>query len=83
MLTNTRRAGRAAAARRALVGTAAGACVALLTAGPASARMEAPQDTGDQAAHAEMAAAAFPTRVTRTRVAGLYGVKVDGGWLLR
>ena len=78
-----RRAPQTSRTRLTVSGAAALASVALLTAGPAQARIETPQDTGDQAEPNAASAAAFPARVTRTRVVGLYGVKVDGGWLLR
>lgn len=74
---------RRSAARLALVCAAALASVTLLTTGPAQARIETPLDTGGQAEPNTASATASPARVTRTRVAGLYGVKVDGGWLLR
>jgi hypothetical protein len=59
---------------RALACTAALASVTLLTAGPAQARVETPQDTPGHAA---------PVDAGPTRVAGLYGIHVEGGWLLR
>jgi hypothetical protein len=82
MLTNTEQQGRpqssrvpGAAWRLALTCTATVA-LAVPTTGPAQARVETPQDTPS-------ASAAAAKKVVPTRVAGLYGVKVDGGWLLR
>ena len=76
------------AARLALAGTIALASVALLVTGPAQARIETPPDTGgravpDTASGTAPGAAAVPAKVSPTRVAGLYGIHVDGGWLLR
>ncbi|HET6560405.1 MAG TPA: hypothetical protein VFG72_00880 [Marmoricola sp.] len=75
--TQTSTAGRGqrgSVSRLALVCTVTVASVAVLTAGPAHARVETPQDTGGRAVQAD---------VSPTRVAGLYGVHVNGGWLLR
>ncbi len=77
---------RRGAARLALVCAAALASVTLLTVGPAHARIETPLDTGGRAvpnADPGMSDVVAAGEVTRTRVTGLYGVKVDGGWLLR
>lgn len=76
------------AVRLALACTVAPALVALLVTGPAQARIETPLDSGDQAvsvtaAGTVLAATAVPAKVSPTRVAGLYGIHVDGGWLLR
>lgn len=65
---------RSRSVRLALAGTVTLATVVVLTAGPAHARVETPQDTGGRVA---------PSHVSPTRVAGLSGVHVDGGWLLR
>jgi hypothetical protein len=74
---------RRGAMRLWLVCAAVLALVALLATGPAMARIETSTDTGSHAAPSDASAVAAPARVTRTRVAGLYGVKVQGGWLLR
>ena len=72
-------------AARVLVCAAALTSVTLLTVGPAQARIENPLDTGGRAgpdADAGMSEVASG-KVTSTRITGLYGVKVGGGWLLR
>lgn len=77
---------RRGAARLALVCAASLASVALLTTGPAQARIETPLDTGGRAvtnADSGMSDVVAHGRVTPTRLTGLYGVKVGGGWLLR
>jgi hypothetical protein len=81
MHTNTNQPSgtRAVAARRspvrlALAGVVTLTTVAVLAPAPAQARVETPQDTGGRAASAQ---------VSPTRVAGLSGIHVDGGWLLR
>lgn len=61
---------------RLVVTCAAATVLALPMTGPAQARVETPEDTPG-------AAVAKATKVVPTRVAGLYGVKVDGGWMLR
>jgi hypothetical protein len=76
--------GRRRTADLALACTAALASVALLTTGPAQARTESPLDTGGRAVLGTFQAAAVgPVAVSVAHVAGLYGVHVDGGWLLR
>jgi len=95
MLTNTlqliRSQGggpRSRAARPALAGMVALTSVVLMTTGPAHARIETPADTGgsavlDTASAALRAAAVLSAEVPSTRVTGLYGIHVGGGWLLR
>ena len=65
---------------------AALASVTFLATGPAQARIETPLDTGGRAGanvDSGMSDVVASGKVTPTRVTGLYGVKVDGGWLLR
>jgi hypothetical protein len=76
------------ALRLALACTVALGSVALLATGPAQARIDTPMDTGGRAVSESasgtfQAAAAGPANVSPTRVAGLSGIHVDGGWLLR
>jgi hypothetical protein len=76
------------AIRLALASTVALGSVALLMTGPAQAQVETPPDTGgraapDTASGTFLVAAAVPAKVSPTRVAGLWGIHVDGGWLLR
>jgi hypothetical protein len=54
------------------------ASLPMLMAGPAQARIERPQGAGSHAAPHFA-----PSDVSPTRVTGLYGVHVEGGWLLR
>jgi hypothetical protein len=82
MLTNTARPSRTlspraprAAWRLAITCTATLALVAP-TGGAAQARPETPEDTASGSVVAAK-------KVVPTRVNGLYGVKVRGGWLLR
>jgi hypothetical protein len=81
MVTNTTqpshtraRGARSRSRRLALASTVTVATVAVLTTAPAQARVETPQDTGGRVAQSDVAP---------TRVAGLVGIHVDGGWLLR
>jgi hypothetical protein len=64
-----------AAWRLALTCTAAMALGVPMT-GSAQARPETPQDTASESV-------STAKKVVPTRVGGLYGVKVNGGWLLR
>lgn len=94
MLTNTPQptgtqggSGRCAV-RLALACTVTLGSVALLATGPAQARIETPPDTGgnalpDTASSTFQSATLVPANVSPTHVAGLYGIHVDGGWLLR
>lgn len=56
--------------------TCAAMALAVSMTGPAQARVETAPDTASQSV-------ATAKKVVPTRVAGLYGVKVKGGWLLR
>jgi hypothetical protein len=61
---------------RLAVACAAATALAVPMTGSAQARVETPQDTASESV-------ATAKKVGPTRVAGLYGVKVKGGWLLR
>ena len=82
MFTNTKQpsrpriSGAPRVAWRLAITCAAAMALAVPMTGPAQARLETPQD-------APRASVAKAQKVVPTRVAGLYGVKVDGGWLLR
>jgi hypothetical protein len=86
--TRTQAGPRRCAVRLALACTVALGWVAVLAPGPAQAAIETAADTGGGAAHdtdsgTSQTAGLVRADVTPTRVAGLFGVHVDGGWLLR
>jgi hypothetical protein len=61
---------------RLAIACAAATALAVPMTGSAQARVETPQDTASESV-------ATAKKIVPTRVAGLYGVKVRGGWLLR
>jgi hypothetical protein len=86
--TRTQAGPRRYAVSLALACTVALGSVALLPTAAAQAGIETPSDTGGRGVHdtasgTSQGADLVRGDVTPTRVAGLFGVHVDGGWLLR